>query len=87
LQGNIQVESTNKVFETLLTKFVNEKNNDGDEHMSIILFSYQIAYKVVTSHTPFQLVYGLHPLLPTKCMLSSRPGEHVDPKHVRVLVR
>jgi hypothetical protein len=52
--------------------------------MSIILFSYRIAYKVRTSHTPFQLVYGLHPLLPTKYLLPFKLGENKDP-HVRVL--
>ncbi len=65
-QGNGQVEFTNKVFGTLLTKLVNENKNDWDEHLSTIIFSYQSAYKVGTSHIPFQLVYGLHPLLPTK---------------------
>jgi hypothetical protein len=64
-KGNGQVKSTNKVFGTLLTKLVNENRNDWDEHMSTVLFSYRIAYKVGTGHTPFQLVYGLHPLLPT----------------------
>ncbi len=39
-QGNGQVESTNKVFGTLLTKLVNKNRNDWDEHLSIILFSY-----------------------------------------------
>jgi len=54
--------------------------------LSIVLFSYQIAYKVGISHTPFQLVYGLHPLLPTKYMLPFKPGETKDPQLVRVLI-
>jgi len=48
-------------------------------------FSYKNAYKVGTSHTPFQLVYGLHPLLPTKYLLPSRPIDNKDPQPVRVL--
>jgi hypothetical protein len=84
-QGNGHVEYTNKVFGTLLTKFVNENMNDGDEHMSIVLFSYRTAYKVGIGHTPFQLVYGLHPLLLIEYMLPSKHGEHVNPKLVRVL--
>ncbi len=52
-QINGQVESTNKVFGTLLTKLVNENRNDWDEHLSIILLSYRTAYKLGTSHTPF----------------------------------
>lgn len=30
-----------------------------------VLFSYQTTYKVGIGHTPFQLTYGLHPLLLT----------------------
>ncbi len=84
-QGNGQAESTNKVFGTLLSKLVIENKNDWDENLSIDLFSYKNAYKVGTSHTPFQLVYGLHPLLPTEYLLPSRLVDNKYPQHVRVL--
>jgi hypothetical protein len=84
-QGNGQAESTNKVFGTLLTKLVNENQNDYDEHMSTILISYRTAFKVGIDHTPFQFVYGLYPLLPTKYLLPSKPGKFYDPKLVIVL--
>ncbi len=84
-QGNGQVESTNKVFGTLLTKLINENRNDWDQHMSTILFSNRTAYKVGTSHTPFQLVYGLHPLLPTEYLLLCKPSDDKDPQPVKVL--
>jgi len=45
LQGNVQVKSTNKVFGALLTKLVNENKTNWDGHLTIILFSYKIAYK------------------------------------------
>jgi hypothetical protein len=32
---------------------VNGNKNDWDEHLSIVLFSYWITYKVGTGHTPF----------------------------------
>ncbi len=70
-QGNGQVESINKVSRTLLTKLVNENRNEWDEHLSTVLFSYRTAYKIGTSYTPFQLVYGLHPLLPTEYLQQS----------------
>jgi hypothetical protein len=57
---------------------------DLNEHLSTILFSYQTIYKVRTSHTPFQLVYKLHPLLPIEYMLPFILGEHVDLTHVRI---
>jgi hypothetical protein len=56
-ERNGHVESTNKVFGTLLTKLVNENQNSSNEHLSTILFSYKIAFKVGIGHTPFQLVY------------------------------
>jgi hypothetical protein len=53
--------------------------------LSTLLFSYWTTYKVGTSHTPFQLVYGLHPILPTKYLLAFRPNENVNPTHVWIL--
>jgi len=85
-QGNGHDESTNKVFGTLLTKLINENRNDWGEHLSIVLFSYQTAYKVGTDHTPFQLVYRLHPLLPIKYLLPSKLSDNKDPQLVRVLI-
>jgi hypothetical protein len=62
-QGNGHVESTNKVIGTMLTKLVNKKRNDWDEHLETMLFIYCTTYKVSTRRTPFQLVYGLYPLM------------------------
>jgi hypothetical protein len=69
----------------LLIKPVNENWNDWDERLSTFLFSYKTIYKVGTCHRPFQLVYGLHPLLPTKYLLPSKLGEHVDPTTIKIL--
>jgi hypothetical protein len=66
-----------------LTKLVNENINDWDEQLSIVLFSYQTSCKVGISPTPFQLVYGLHPLLLIEYMLPSKLGDNRDPQHVR----
>ncbi len=74
LQGNGQAKSTNKVLGTLLTKLVNENRINWDEHLSIMLFSYRIAYKVATRYTPYQLMYGLHPLMPTKYIVPVASG-------------
>ncbi len=64
-QGNGKAEFTNKVLGTLLTKLVNENKTDWDEHLSLVLFSYITTYKVATGYIPYQLMYGLHPLMPT----------------------
>jgi hypothetical protein len=68
-QGNGQLKSTNKVLGTMLTKLVNENKTDWDEHMFTVLFSYRTTYKVTIGYTPYQLVYGLHPLMPTEYII------------------
>ena len=52
-QRNGQAESTNKIIGTLLTKLVNAKRTDWDEHLPTVLFAYRTAYKVTTNHTPY----------------------------------
>jgi hypothetical protein len=68
-QGNGQVEFTDKVIRLQLSKLVNENHMDWDEHLHTILFTYMITLRVGIGHTPFQLVYGLHALMPTKYLL------------------
>jgi hypothetical protein len=50
-----------------------------------VLFSYRIAYKVATRYTPYQLVYGLHPLMPTKYIILVVGENERDNTPVRVL--
>ncbi len=54
LQGNGQ--SINKVLGTLLTKLISDNRTNWDEHLSTMLFSYKIVYKVAIGYTPYQLV-------------------------------
>jgi hypothetical protein len=54
----------NKVLGTFSTKLVSENRTYWDEHLSTMLFSYIITYKVTIAYTPYQLVYGLNPLMP-----------------------
>ncbi len=85
LQGNGQVESTNKVLGTLLTKLVNENRTNQDEHLSIVLFTYGFVYKVATRYTPYQLMYGLHPLMPTQYIMLIVGGNERNNASVKVL--
>ncbi len=84
-QGNGQAKSINKVFGTLLTKLISENGTDWDEHMSTMLFSYRTVYKVTTRYTPYQLVYGLHPLMPIEYIVLVVGGHPRDNTLVRVL--
>ncbi len=53
--------------------------------MFIVLFSYKITYKVITWYTPYQLVYGLHPLMPTKYIVLVAGGNEKNNTLVRIL--
>jgi hypothetical protein len=50
-----------------------------------MLFSYKIAYRVITEYTPYQLVYGLHPLMPTKYIIPTIGGDERDNTLMKVL--
>ncbi len=54
--------------------------------MSIVLFPYRTTYKVATCYTPYQLVYGLHPLMLIEYFLLAINGDHRDSKPTRVLI-
>jgi hypothetical protein len=62
--GNGQEKFTNKTLKQVLIKLVNVNQNDWDVMLPIALWAYRTAYKVSTQHTPYELVYGLMPLLP-----------------------
>lgn len=52
--------------------------------LPITLFSYKIVYKVATKYIPYQLVYILYPLMPTKYVLIVLNGDHTSIDHVKV---
>jgi hypothetical protein len=43
-----------------------------------MLFSYITAYEVATSYTPYQLVYGLHSLMPIEYIVPVVGGHQRD---------
>ena len=54
--------------------------------MYTVLFSYRMAYKVATGHSPFELVYGFLPLMPTEYIVpTQRTTTDLDFTQHRVL--
>jgi hypothetical protein len=49
-----------------------------------MLFSNKTTYKVAIGYTPYQLVYGLHPLMPTKYIIPIASGNERDNIPMRV---
>jgi hypothetical protein len=69
----------------MLTKLVNENIIDWDEHLSMMLFSYETAYKVATWYTPYKFMCGLHPLMPIEYIVLIASGNERDSTSVKVL--
>jgi len=57
--------------ELILTKTILEVGFDWDTNLFGVLVAYQIAYKVMANHTPFQFFYGQEVILPIKLELPS----------------
>jgi hypothetical protein len=51
-----------------------------------MLFAYRTTYKIATCYTPYQLVYGLHPLMPIQYIIPIVSGDKKDTTLVRVLI-
>jgi hypothetical protein len=68
-----------------LTKLINENKTDWDEYLSTMLFSYKFAYKATTRYMPYQLVYGLRPLMPIEYIVLIASGNERDNTLMRVL--
>jgi hypothetical protein len=68
-----------------LTKLISDNITNEDEHLPIALFLYINIYKVVIGYTPYPLVYGLHPFMPTKYIMVVLGGNERDNILVKVL--
>ncbi len=51
-----------------------------------MLFSYNTAYKVITWYTPYQLLYGLHPLMPIEYIIPIVSGNEKESTLMKVLL-
>ena len=63
-QANGQVESKNKVIETILTNIVHLHKNDQAEKLPEALWAYRTTWRNTAGHNPYELVYGKKVLLP-----------------------
>eukprot|EP00253_Pinus_taeda_P025950 PITA_25950 len=63
-QANGQVESTNKVLESIITKIVHLHRRDWEERLPEALWAYRTTWRNTTRHSPYELVYGKEVLLP-----------------------
>eukprot|EP00253_Pinus_taeda_P027923 PITA_27923 len=63
-QANGQVEYTNKVIESIITKIVHLHRRDWAERLPEALWAYRTTWRNKTGRSPYELVYGKEVLLP-----------------------
>ena len=64
------VERFNRTLTDMLTKTVDKSGRDWDRHLPHVLFAYRVSPKESTRESPFFLLYGRDPQIPTEAALS-----------------
>ena len=70
-QENGQVESKNKLIESILTMKLNIHRKDWENKLPKALRAYQTTWINNTGHTPYELVYGKQVLLPIEFQIKT----------------
>ncbi|CAF4400204.1 unnamed protein product, partial [Rotaria magnacalcarata] len=70
-QSNRMIEKLNATFVPQIAKLQDKENNNWDEFLSPVVFAYNTGTHSTTQYSPFQLLYGREPRLPTDGKLSS----------------
>ena len=78
-QTDGQTERTNRTLEQMLRNYVSARQDDWDKCLTSAEFAYNNAKQSSTQTTPFLLVYGQHPTLPTNFLINAEahPGPSV----------
>jgi len=63
-QANGQVECSNKVIESILTKTIVSHRRDWAARLPETLWAYKTTWISTTSYSPYQLVFGKQPIFP-----------------------
>lgn len=63
-QANGQVESSNKVIESILTKPVASHRRDWAARLPEALWAYRTTWRSTTGYSPYHLVFGKQPIFP-----------------------
>jgi hypothetical protein len=76
-QCNSQVEVFNKTVKKYLASYVDETTLHWDEFLPALMLSYNTSYHSTIATTPFELLFGVRPRLP------SLPAPEIQCQHYR----
>ncbi|KAG2192115.1 hypothetical protein INT47_012407, partial [Mucor saturninus] len=63
-RSNSKCERVNQIIKSMLKKYVNGDVHSWDEYIDTVTFACRIRKHTTTGHSPFFLVYGVHPRIP-----------------------
>jgi hypothetical protein len=66
-----QTERANRTLEEILRAYVNERQDDWDQHLAAAEFAYNNSVQASTDFSPFYLNYGHHPSSPTTLIMDA----------------
>jgi len=78
LQMDGLVERFNRTLTDMLAKKVEHSGKDWDTHLPFVLFAYRASLQESTKESPFYLLYGRDPRLPTTLGLDSAQHHIAD---------
>ena len=68
-QTDGQTERAYRTIEEMLQAYVGKRQNDWDERLGIVEFTYNNTVHSSTGFTPFYLCYGRHPMNPVNLLI------------------
>ena len=83
-----QTERFNRTFVAMLRAYVNECHSNWDEFLDLMLFAYRTSVHKTTGMTPYEVIFGRQPKLPSDLFDSSMPAQlDLDPASYAVDVQ
>ena len=77
-QTNGLTERFNRTLTDMLAKKVEQSGKDWDNHLPFVLFAYRASIQESVKESPFYLLYGRDPRLPTTLNMDGASGQEVD---------
>ena len=77
-QTNGLTERFNRTLTDMLAKRVEKNGKDWDTHLPFVLFAYRASTQESTKESPFYLMYGRDPRLPTALEMDNMSCEEMD---------
>jgi hypothetical protein len=84
-QSNGMVERLAKTIEIMLSLYVNDHQDDWDQYLPFVAFAYNTSIHSSTGRTPYELIYGQLPSLPSDIVEYIQEPKEIEAYHHRII--